>query len=257
MPPGLDPFTIAALGLAAGVAGFFDAIAGGGGLIQLPALLFALPTTPLPNLLATNKLSSAVGTAVATTRLVRHVRFDLRSLMPAAVCAGAFAAAGATAATMVSPTVMKPIVLALLTGALVFTVTKKDFGLKDRHAIKYRVAKTFLIAATVGFYDGFLGPGTGGFLIFGFVSLLGQSFLTGAASAKVINLATNLAAIGLFAAKGLVLYQVAIPMALCNLVGGYLGSHMAIKRGSAFVRHIFTLMVGLVLVRLAVDVIRG
>jgi uncharacterized membrane protein YfcA len=245
---------IVLMSLASFFAGTVDAIAGGGGLILLPSLLLAFPNAPVATLLGTNKCTSIAGTAVATAKYLRHVKLDMKRLMPSAVVAFIASMAGAAAVSYADPQRIKPAIALLLVGVLLFTILKPNFGLAAKAAGGRPFLKALLIAASVGFYDGFLGPGTGIFFVFGFVGVLGLNFLEGGASAKVLNLATNLAAVGYFAYRGLIDDRLGIPMALCNVVGGYVGSHMAITHGSAFVRKFFSIVVALVLVRLLYDI---
>jgi uncharacterized protein len=244
------------LSLVSFFAGTVDAIAGGGGLIQLPALLLAFPHAPVAPLLATNKFASISGTAIATSRYLKHVKLDMRRLLPSAAVAFLASMAGAIAVSYSDPQRIKPAIAVLLLVVLLFTVLRPDFGvLKIKTAsIRRPLLRSVAIAAAVGFYDGFLGPGTGIFFVFGMVGLLGMSFLEGGASAKVLNLATNIAAVGYFLSKGLIDFKLGIPMTLCNVAGGYLGSQLAIRNGSTFVRKVFLVVVALVLLRLSYDI---
>ncbi|MGE0174369.1 MAG: sulfite exporter TauE/SafE family protein [Oligoflexales bacterium] len=238
-------------------AGTVDAIAGGGGLIQLPALFLVFPSAAVAPLLGTNKFSSIWGTGVATVKYLRHVKLDVRRILPSAILAGATAMAGAVAVSYADPEKIKPAIAVVLVAVLLFTVARNTFGVirVRKEAVRFPLLKALMIAGLVGFYDGFLGPGTGVFLVFGFVGLMGMDFLEGSASAKVINLATNVAAIGYFASSGLVEYRLGVPMAFANVVGGYIGSHMAIAKGSTFVRKVFLIVVGLILMRLSYDIL--
>ncbi|MEK6806818.1 MAG: TSUP family transporter [Pseudomonadota bacterium] len=250
--------TLAALCGFAFLAGFIDAAAGGGGLIQVPALFVLMPGVPPATLLGTNKFASIWGTLSATIQYSRHVRLDWRVALPTCLAALAFGYLGAQGVASVDPTVFKPLVLVLLVAVLAYTLWKKDLG--ALHAPKLAGRMQIFVAlstgAVLGFYDGFFGPGTGSFLVFAFVGLFGFSFLAASATAKLVNLITNLAALAYFASYGHVLYATAIPMAVFNVLGSLLGSRLAIKKGSGFVRAIFVLVVSALILRFAYDLLR-
>ena len=227
------------------LAGFIDSIAGGGGLIQLPALLILLPQFPVPTLLGTGKVSGFMGTSVAAVQYGRKVTLPWRALVPASLTALAFSFLGARVVTLVNSELLKPAILVLLVAVAIYTALKKDFG--SLHAPRLRPLQqqlaSLLTGAVLGFYDGFFGPGTGSFLIFLFIGLFGYNFLTAAASAKVVNVATNLAALLYFAWGGHILYAIGLPMAACNIAGSVIGSRLAILKGSSFIRVLFLAVV--------------
>ena len=236
-------------------AGFIDALAGGGGLIQLPALFATFPQAPHTTLLGTGKLAGFAGTSSAIARFIRHVRLDWSLLLPAA--GGAFAAAlvGAWLATGVSPERFRALVPLLLSFVLVYTLLNKDLGREHRPRVLSQNGR-WLAAGTagiIGLYDGFFGPGTGSFFVFLFVRLLGYDFLNASASAKLLNCATNIAAIALFAAKGHVWWHFAVTLAVANVVGSLLGTHLALKHGTGFVRGIFIVVVSTLIVKTGYD----
>lgn len=247
--------TLAALCAFAFLAGFIDAAAGGGGLIQVPALFVLMPGVSPATLLGTNKFASVWGTLSATIQYSRHVKLDWRATLPTCLAATVFGYLGAQLVATVDPTLFKPLVLILLIAVLAYTLWKKNLG--ALHAPKLsgttQVLAALATGTVLGFYDGFFGPGTGSFLVFAFVGLFGFSFLAASASAKLVNLITNLAALAYFAAHGHVLYATAIPMAVCNVLGSQLGARLAIKNGSGFVRAIFVLVVGALILRYAYD----
>lgn len=234
---------------AAFVAGLVDAVAGGGGLIQLPALLLLYPDAPVPLLLGTNKVSSVSGTLAALIRYAQHVEIPWRRAAPAAVaaCAGSFV--GARLATAAPSAWMRPVVLVLLAAVAVYTFAKKDLGATP--GVERGASVAALIGAGLGLYDGFFGPGTGSFLLFAFVTLLGLDFLTASASAKLVNVATNVAAILAFAAAGDVAWGVALPMAVFNVLGSRIGTRLALARGAPFVRRLFLGVVSAMLLKMA------
>lgn len=236
------------------VAGFVDAIVGGGGLIQLPALFVFLPrelAASVPLVFGTNKLSSLCGTSVAVWQYSRRVPIPWRSVLPATVAAFVFSAVGVRVLQSVRSDFLKPLTLVLLIAAAIYTYSRKSFG--HVHAPKFLADRERLLAVivgmTIGFYDGFFGPGTGSFLIFIFIGLFGFNFLTASASAKAINCATNVAAVFIFAWHREVLYHYALPMGACNVAGALLGTRLALLRGNRFVRVIFLLVVAAMIAR--------
>jgi hypothetical protein len=239
-------------------AGFIDALAGGGGLIQLPALFATFPNTPHPTLLGTGKLAGFAGTCSAIARFIRHVRLDWNLVLPAAV--GAFVAAlcGAWIATGISPERFRALVPLLLTSVLVYTLLNKDLG--RHHEPRVVNARAQWLAAgsagLIGLYDGFFGPGTGSFLVFLFVRGFGLDFLHASASAKIVNAAANVAAIILFGLTGELMWLLGLAMAACNVAGAQFGSQLAIRRGSALVRKVFLVVVGALILKTAWDAVR-
>ena len=239
------------------LAGGLDAIVGGGGLVQLPALLVVLPQTPVVALLGTNKLASVVGTASAAITYNRRIAVDRRTAVVMAASAFAGSGAGALLATQVSSELLKPVVLVALVAVLAYTVRSPSLGEVELLRMRAGAQRATAIAggAVIGFYDGFVGPGTGSFLVFLLVGAVGLSFLHASATAKVVNTATNLAALALFAASGHVLWVLGAAMAVSNLAGSQVGTRLAIRRGSAWVRRVFVVVVSVLVLRLAYDVV--
>lgn len=240
------------------VAGFVDAIVGGGGLIQLPALFVFLPrelATSVTLVFGTNKLSSLCGTSVAVWQYSRRVPIPWRSVLPATMAAFVFSALGVRVLQSVHSDFLKPLTLVLLIAVAMYTYSRKSFG--HVHAPKFLADRERLLAVVVGlaigFYDGFFGPGTGSFLIFIFIGLFGFNFLTASASTKAINCATNLAAVIIFAAHREVLYHYALPMGACNVGGALLGTRLALLRGNRFVRVLFLIVVAVMIARFAYE----
>jgi uncharacterized membrane protein YfcA len=227
------------------LAGFIDAVVGGGGLIQLPAVLILMPNVALPTLLGTNKFASFFGTSVAVQRYARHVSIEWHVIAPAAVAAGVFAFLGSRTVTLLNPAVLRPLVLILLIAVAIYVFLVKELGLihKPRHAPHKARLFAMLIGAAIGFYDGFFGPGTGSFLIFAFVGIFGFDFLAASASAKALNWATNAASLLYFTTHGNVLYGIGLAMAASNVLGATLGTRVAIAKGSKFVRVFFLVIV--------------
>jgi uncharacterized membrane protein YfcA len=210
------------LALAALAAGFVDAVVGGGGLIQLPALLLGLPGASPVQILATNKLASICGTTVAGATYFRRLRPDPKTFVPLMVCAFAGSAGGAAVASLIPRSAFDPIVLValVLVGAYVFLKPSLGEETALRYAGRRHTWGAMLIGALVGFYDGALGPGTGSFFVFGLVGLLGYSFLEASAKARLANWATNLAALVVFIPQGAVMWQLGLVMGAANLAGG-------------------------------------
>ncbi len=256
----MDAATIALLCCAAAVAGWVDAVSGGGGLLQLPSLLMAVPSDTPVVAMATNKLASSIGTATATAQYARAARPDVRTAAPMAVAAIIGALAGASTASRLPAEVIRPIVLVLLVGAWLWTLLSPRMGEQDN--LRWRGSRThYAVAAiaglAIGFYDGIFGPGTGSFLLFVLVSVLGYSFLRASATAKVVNLSTNLAALAVFTATGSVLWLLGLLMGACNAVGALVGARMAIRKGSGFVRLVFLCVVAVLILRLGWDALRS
>lgn len=238
-------------------AGMIDSAVGGGGLIQLPALFNALPQAHPAPLLGTNKLASVFGTASATRSFMRRVQLPWALVLPATVAAFFLSFAGATAASHIPKEVMKPVVLVLLIAMAVYTLMKKDLGKLHKPAVigtRERLTAV-LVGGSIGFYDGVFGPGTGSFLIFLFVRCFAFDFLHASASAKVVNLATNLAALSFFVPSGNVMYLVALPMAACNVAGSLVGARIAIHGGAGLVRVLFLILVTALIGKFAYDLL--
>ncbi len=241
--------------LAAFAAGFIDSVVGGGGLIQLPALLIAYPAERPTVLLGTNRTSSIFGTTLAAWRYARETAIPWAVMLPTGAVAALASQLGAQAAMAFDPAAFKPLILFVLIAVAIYTWINNDFGKLHRPTRSLRAQRLIGAAsgAVIGFYDGFLGPGTGSFLIFAFVGLLGFSFLAASASAKVINVATNAASWITFLVAGQVLLPLGLVMAACNMIGSVLGTRMALRYGSGFVRNIFLVVVPLIIARFAYD----
>jgi uncharacterized membrane protein YfcA len=245
------------LALAAFAAGFVDAVVGGGGLIQLPALLLGLPGATPVQVLATNKLASICGTTVSSATYYRRVRPDPRTFVPLMALAFVGSVLGALVATRIPKSAFDPIVLVVLVVVGAYVLLKPTLG--EQTALRFsghrHLAAAMVTGLAIGFYDGALGPGTGSFFVFTLVGLLGYSFLEASAKARLANWTTNLAALVVFVPAGAVLWKTGLVMGACNLLGGWLGARTAIARGSRFVRLFFVVVVAAFIVRIGGDVL--
>lgn len=246
---------IGLLGAAAVLAGLIDAVVGGGGLIQVPALFSVLPHTAPATLFGTNKLAGIFGTGTAAFSFSRRVKLVWTTALPAAAAALVFAFLGAFTVTHVSPDFIRKLLPFILAAVALYTLSRKDFGLHHvpRHAKRTELALALLSGGAIGFYDGFFGPGTGSFLVFVFVRLFGFDFLGASAVAKIVNVACNFAALLWFGYSGHLLWETGLFMAMCNMSGSVLGSKLAIRHGSGFVRRLFLVVVTLLIVKTASD----
>ncbi len=251
----LELLTVA---LASLFAGFIDAVVGGGGLILVPALFSVFPATAPATLFGTNKGAAIWGTGWATLQYAKRVKLPWDALAPAAAAALLGSFLGAWTVTLVSPGGLRKALPLILLGVLAYTLFKKDLGRhhEPRHSGRAQALLASAIGLTIGFYDGFFGPGTGSFFVFLFVRLLGFDFLHASASAKLLNTATNASALLLFAMKGHVWWHIAAVMALTNIVGSLLGTRMALKHGAGFVRGMFVLVVGALILKTGWDALR-
>jgi uncharacterized membrane protein YfcA len=259
LPPDLPLLTPLGLVLAAFVAGWVDAVVGGGGLIQLPALLIGLPDSTVPAaILGTNKVSSVWGTATSSITYAVKIRPDWRTVLPLVAGSALGSGLGAQLARFIPKAYFTPIVLVALVAVGLYTWRRPRLGLTSerRHAGSTHYFATAAIGLGVGAYDGFLGPGTGSFFVILLVGVLGYGFLEASAKAKIANLTTNLAAIAVFAAHGSVLWGLGLSMGAANLCGGFLGARTAIARGNGFVRRVFLLVLAALVLKLAYDTVR-
>ena len=238
------------------LAGFIDSVVGGGGLVQIPALLILLPhTTPVADVLGTNKFVGISGTSAAAWNYARHVEIDWRATLPTALAGFVFSYGGALTVSHLNPALLRPLVLALLIAVAIYTFLRKDFGTLHVPRLAPAAARWIGVGvgAVIGFYDGFFGPGTGSFLIFTFIGVFGFGFLAASASSKVVNTATNLSTVIYFVLTGHVYYWLAVPMAACNVLGSFVGTRLAILRGNRFVRWFFLAVVTAIIGKLGHD----
>ena len=242
--------------IAAFAAGFIDSIVGGGGLVQTPAVLITLPQYPVATLLGTTKIPSFCGTAIASYQYAKRV--PVRWKLLAVMCSVAFAAAitGSYTVTIISNRYMKPIIFCILIVVAIYTYSKKNFGTAVTRSLHPEKELFYCIvsAIAIGFYDGFIGPGAGSFLVVFFISILGFDFLKASAHAKFVNLATNVGSIIYFGGSGNILFHVALPMALFNFAGSFMGAKVAILKGNQFIRLFFLLVITGTIIRFGYDI---
>jgi len=248
----ISPEQITLLCMAAFAAGFIDAIVGGGGLIQTPATLVLLGSFPVVNAIGTTKIPSFSGTLLAAFQYMKKVQVNWRITVVMCVLAFFASFAGSELLTVVSNQFMKPVLFFILLGVAVYTWIKKDFGQQQASEVheEKEMVYAVMISTIIGFYDGFIGPGTGSFLILAMIYFLGFDFLHASAHAKLVNLATNVGSIMLFTFKGKIIWMAALPMAASNALGGLLGARLAISKGNRLIRIFFMLIVLATLVRL-------
>jgi uncharacterized membrane protein YfcA len=248
-------FHLVVLGAAAFVAGLVDAVVGGGGLIQIPAIFSIFPKEVPATLIGTNKLASICGTSAAAVNYARRVKVAWSTAAPAAVAAFVLAFAGAWTVTRVPPDFVRSLLPVILLCVAVYTITKKDFG--SVHAPIHSGAREKLLAvglgAAIGFYDGFFGPGTGSFLIFLFIRFFGFDFLGASVAAKIVNVACNFSALMWFGYSGHLIWQLGMLMAACQIGGSLVGTRLALKHGSGFVRKLFLVVVSLLILKTGYD----
>lgn len=238
------------------IAGFIDAVVGGGGLVIMPFLLINFPKLPLPVLFGTNKISALSGTSISAFKYAQRVKFDLLLLLIVSLFAFVASYVGAQIVSQLDSSLLKPFILMVLIIIAVYTFFKKDLGKAPTKQLSFfkQVAFGSLIGLVVGFYDGFFGPGTGSFFVLGFVVILGFEFVKASAYAKVINCITNISALIVFIKNGQYIIELAILMAVFNIAGSYIGTTIALKRGNEFIRKIFLLIVSLMILKYGYDV---
>lgn len=249
-------YTIVFLAFMAFIAGFVDAIVGGGGLIMVPSVLVAVPSAQVSQAIGTTKIPALSGISMAAYQYAHKIKLNWYIVLPSCLVAFLASFTGSWLLTQVSNDFMKPFLLLVLSLVAVYTYIRKDFGqhTDKAHSEKQKIQYACLLTLFVGFYDGFIGPGGGSFYLMAFVVLLGFNFLQASAYAKMANASSNFASVILFVAKGKVVWSIAIPMAVGAIVGSLLGSRYAMAKGNAFVRKFFLIVVCVVLLRFAYDV---
>jgi len=252
-------FTLLILSILAFMAGFIDSVVGGGGLIQLPALLVTLPNAPLPTIFGTNKIAALSGTSMAAFQYAKRIRFNLKLLLTISVASFIASYFGAKIVSIINPATLKPIILIILIAIAIYTFIKKDLGKIETKQLPLTRQMIFgaAIGLIIGFYDGFFGPGTGSFFVLAFVVILGFEFVQASAYAKIVNCMTNISALIVFIRQGNYIIGIAILMAVFNIAGSVIGSKMALKRGNGFIRVFFLIIVTIMIIRYGYDVFKA
>lgn len=234
--------TIILASLGGFLAGTVDAIAGGGGVINLPILMFL--GLPIDLVLGTNKLAGTSGTIFAAAKYIREKRYSDFVVRYNLICTALGAGLGALCASYVSTEVLKPLVSISVISIAFYFFFKPELGVNTAptNHTKLKLTLSMIGAFGLGFYDGIFGPGTGAFLMFMFIRYLGQDFILAAGNTKILNLTSNIVALSIFLFNQKIVWTIGIPMALANMAGGYIGAHIAINRGSYLVRWIFIVM---------------
>lgn len=219
------------------VAGWVDAVIGGGGLVLIPLILAVAPGLAPAAALGTNKLAAVFGTASAAVTMVLKVRPRLNPfhVLIGGLCSGV----GAATASLLDDDVLRPVIIVLMLAVGGYVAFRPGFGTEEGEPLagRWRVIAALVAVAVIGFYDGIFGPGTGMFLIMAFTLIFSQSFLRSATMAKVVNTSTNLGALAVFAVGGHVYWQLGLVLAVANIIGAQLGARTVLGGGSAFVRY--------------------
>lgn len=260
---GLSVVGLVVLLAGAALAGGVDAVIGGGGLVLIPLILALAPGLPAQMALGTNKFSAVFGTASAGLRMVRTVRVDRRVLRTAAPLAGLCSAGGALLAASVSSDVLRPVVVVLMLAVGVFVALRPQFGrgsgaqpgTRTTRPGRARVVGALALIALIGGYDGFFGPGTGMFLVIVFSGLMSRTLIQSLAMTKIVNTATNLGGLVVFAAGGHILWLLGIVLAVFNVLGAQVGAKIVLDRGTGFVRGALLVLIVVMSVKLIVDML--
>lgn len=244
------------IALAGFFSGFIDSIVGGGGLIQFPSLMITFPNLEIPTVLGTNKISGFSGTSVAAIQYGRKVKFNWKILIYISILAFIFANLGAHCVQLFDKETLKPIILVILIFIAIYTFKNKNFGNETEEVLSVNKQWLYLtiMGISIGFYDGFFGPGTGSFLVLGFVALMKYDFLNASAYAKVVNCFANISALLVFIHNDHYILHIAIIMAIANVIGSLIGSRLAILKGNQFIRKFFLIIVVLLISRYSYDV---
>jgi uncharacterized protein len=250
-------FTLLALALLAFIAGFIDSVVGGGGLIQIPALLISLPGSPLSTIFGTNKIAALSGTTVAAYQYSKRIKYNFKLLIIISFFSFIASNLGAKSLNYINANTLKPVILIILILIAIYTFIKKDLGTIQTKTlnINKQIIYGSILGFIVGFYDGFFGPGTGSFFVLGFVVILGFEFVTASAYSKIINCVTNISALIVFIRNGNYLLELALLMAICNISGSILGSRLALKKGNGFIRIIFLIIVTIMILKYGYDIL--
>lgn len=254
----ISPILIIFVVAAAGLAGFVDSIAGGGGLITLPAYL--LTGMPAHNAYAVNKFAAVTGTTIASVNYFKKGAMDVKAALIAALGSGVGSAIAAQIVMILTDGILRLMVLVAIPIVALIVFTYKGNGDENKAPKAMTLKKAilaFLIGSLVGAYDGMIGPGTGTFAIIAFAKILKYDLLTAGGNAKVVNFASNIAAMITFMINGLVIFKIAIPCAIATIIGSQIGSHMALNKGAKFIKPMMIVVVIMMLIKMAFDLIKG
>ncbi len=242
--------------IASFLAGFTDAIIGGGGLIQTPATLISLSKYPLATILGTTKIPSILGTSIATVQYTRKVRIRWKMILLMCCLALTAAFTGSLLVSKANPVYIKPAIFCILIIVAIYTFSNKKLGIRENKGRweHFNPVIASVFAVIIGFYDGFIGPGAGSFMAIFFILYLGFDFLNASAHAKLLNISTNLGSIIYFGKNGMILFHYALPMAICNLAGGILGARLALLKGNTFIRLFFLIVIIATICRFGYDI---
>jgi uncharacterized membrane protein YfcA len=248
----LSVINLALLGLAMFSAGFVDAIAGGGGLIQTPAMLLSFPDRNPVSVVATSKTAAFFGTTTAAIKYRKSIKSDPKLLWAMVLPAFIGACFGALLASHISPDIFKVAIFYMMIAIFFYTLLKPDLGKVhvEKHSPRRLLIIGSIAATLIGFYDGLIGPGTGTMLMIALVAIMGFAFVGASAIAKVVNATTNLASIIVVGLRIGIMWKLGLLLGVANLLGGYVGSHLAIQKGSSFIRIFYLIVTGLLILRL-------
>ncbi len=253
----LGPGATAFLGACVFFAGVVDALAGGGGLITLPAYL-AVGLNPAL-VLGTNKLASCLGTVVSTVSYHRALKFSIKDFLPVIAASTIGSWLGARGAILVDPSWIRPMLLAALPVVAWLVWSRKDFGsVDDSHRLSpaERTRRGVLVAAPIGAYDGFFGPGTGTFFAIAFARWGRHDLLGATARAKILNLVSNMSALAAFMWAGRLDWKIGLSMSVLSIAGHWIGSRLGVKRGAALIRPVVALVCGGLFAKVLFDAVR-
>jgi uncharacterized protein len=241
------------------IAGFIDSIVGGGGLVQVPAFFILYPQLAVPYIIGTNRLASAVGTSVAAWNYARTVRIPWKTVLFAGAMAAIFAYLGALVQSHLPTYILKPTIFFLIVLIAIYTFKNKTFGHEENIQLPHHKIPLYaaLIGGIMGFYNGCIGPGTGSLLVFGFVSVIGYSFLRASAISKIVNVTADVFSLIFFFMNKYIIFHIALPMMACNVAGSFIGSKMAVLRGNVFVRQVFLVVLFGILLRFGWDIFKS
>ncbi len=250
--------TILLLAITALIAGFIDAIVGGAGLIQIPFLFMTFPKMPLPVIFGTSKIAALLGKFIAACKYAKKITFNYKLLFVIAFSCFITSYLGALIINHIDNDLLKPLILVILIVIAIYTFMKKDLGAVETKELTLHKQMLYGsgIGLIVGFYNGFFGPGTGSFFVLGFVLVLGFEFVKASAYAKIVNCVTNISALIVFTKEGNYILSLAILMAVFNIIGSFIGSSLALKKGNGFVRVIFLIIVSIMILKYGYDVLK-